>query len=59
VVTLKEGLPGGLKWAHPTSRLINCTFGRSFIPGMPHSCRLVAVTRMQVADLAVDGRTPG
>jgi hypothetical protein len=55
-MTFGEELPGGLKWVYPTSRLINCTFGKSFIPDMPHSCRLVAAMRVQVADLVVDGR---
>jgi hypothetical protein len=58
-MTFGEELPGGLKWAYPTSRLINCRFGKSFIPGMPSSCRLVVVMAMEVADLVVNARTPG
>jgi len=34
-------------------------FGESFSPDMPHSCRSVAVMRMQVADLVMYGRTLG
>jgi len=58
-VTLEEGLPGGLKWAYRSSRLINCRYERSFISRLPSSCRLVAVMGMQVAELVVDGLTPG
>jgi hypothetical protein len=58
-MTFGERLPGGLEWAYPTSRLINCTFGKNFIPYMACFYRLVAVMWMYVAELVVDGRTTG
>jgi hypothetical protein len=54
-MTFGEELPGGLGWAKPAISLINCRLGRSFIPALLSSCRLVAVIRMQVADLVADG----
>ena len=58
-MTFGEELPGGLKWAYLSSRLIKCGFGRSFIPDMPSSRRFMPAMGMQVADLVVDGRTIG
>ena len=34
-VTLKEGPPGSLKWAYPSSHLINRAFARNFDPIRP------------------------
>ena len=53
----QDVLSGTLKWCHATSRLINCTFEKSFVPGMPSSRRFMPAMEMQVADLVVDGRT--
>tara|TARA_B100000949_G_C13952044_1_gene313307 strand:+ start:276 stop:455 length:180 start_codon:yes stop_codon:yes gene_type:complete len=58
-MTFGEELPGGLKWAYPTSRLINCTFGKSFNPDMPSSRRFMPAMGMQVAELVVYVCTTG